>query len=70
MYTLCNISCACKPPCPSYSLLHIHNDAEVDLDEVVNCYARLHPRIIELESICAEFCVKCVNNLIAGIVVS
>ena len=33
------------------ALLHIHYDAEVNLDEVVDCYARLHPRRLELESI-------------------
>ena len=33
------------------ALLHIHYDANVDLDEVVDCYARLHPRRLELESI-------------------
>ena len=33
------------------ALLHIHYDAEVNLDEVVDCYARLHPRRLQLESI-------------------
>ena len=27
----------------SLALLHIHYDAEIDLDKVVDCYARLHP---------------------------
>ena len=31
------------------ALLHIHYDAEVDLDKVVDCYAHLHPRRLELE---------------------
>ena len=31
------------------ALLHIHY-AEVDLDKVVDCYAHLHPRRLELES--------------------
>ena len=33
------------------ALLHIHYDAEVDLDEVVDCYGQLHPRRLELQSI-------------------
>ncbi len=37
--------------CVHGALLHIHYDANVDLDEVVDCYARLHPRRLELESI-------------------
>ena len=35
----------------SLALLHIHYDHEVDLDEVVDCYARLHPRRLELDSL-------------------
>ena len=35
----------------SLALLHIHYDAEIDLDKVIDCYARLHPRRLELESI-------------------
>lgn len=32
------------------ALLHIHYDTEVDLERVVECYARLHPRRLELDS--------------------
>ena len=35
----------------SLALLHIHYDHEVDLDEVVDCYARFHPRRLELDSL-------------------
>ena len=30
------------------ALLHIHYDNEVDLDKVVDIYAKLHPRRLEL----------------------
>ncbi len=33
----------------SLSLLHMHYDKELDLDEVVDTYARLHPRQLELD---------------------
>ena len=33
------------------ALLHIHCDAPVDLDRVVDCYAHLHPRRLALESV-------------------
>ena len=33
------------------ALLHIHYDMQVDLDEVVDCYACLHPRRMELDSL-------------------
>lgn len=33
------------------ALLHIHYDMQVDLDDVVNRYAQLHPRRMELESL-------------------
>ena len=33
------------------ALLHIHYDMEIDLDQVVDCYARLHPRRLELDSL-------------------
>ena len=35
----------------SLALLHTHYDRETDLDEVVNIYARLHPRRMELDSL-------------------
>ncbi len=35
------------------ALLHIHYDMQVDLDEVVDRYAQLHPRRMELESLIA-----------------
>ena len=33
------------------ALLHIHYDMELDLDQVVDCYAHLHPRRLELDSL-------------------
>ena len=33
------------------ALLHIHYDAPVDLDKVVDIYAKLHPRRLELNSV-------------------
>ena len=33
------------------SLLHIHYDVQIDLDNVVDYYARLHPRRLELDSV-------------------
>ena len=35
----------------SLALLHIHHDMDVDLDEVITCYAHLHPRKLELDSL-------------------
>lgn len=35
------------------ALLHIHYDMQVDLDEVVDRYAQLHPHRMELESLIA-----------------
>ncbi len=37
------------------ALLHIHYDTLVDLDRVVDCYDRLHPRRLELESLLCYF---------------
>lgn len=36
---------------PNLALLYIHYDTEVILDSVVDCYTRLHPRRLELESL-------------------
>ena len=33
------------------ALLHIHYTTPVDLDIVVDCYARLHPRRLQLENL-------------------
>ncbi|XP_078348023.1 52 kDa repressor of the inhibitor of the protein kinase-like [Oculina patagonica] len=33
------------------ALLHIHYDTPVELDTVVNCYAHLHPRRLQLENL-------------------
>ena len=33
------------------ALLHIHYTNPVDLDTVVDCYARLHPRRLQLENL-------------------
>ena len=33
------------------ALLHIHYDVPIDLDDVVDYYARLHPRRLELDSV-------------------
>ena len=33
------------------ALLHIHYDIPIDLDNVVDYYARLHPRRLELDSV-------------------
>ena len=33
------------------ALLHIHYDTPVELDTVVNCYAHLHPRRLQLENV-------------------
>ena len=33
------------------ALLHTHYDTPMDLDEVVDCYAKLHPRRLEFESL-------------------
>ena len=33
------------------ALLHIHYDTSVGLDKVVDPYARLHPRRLEMDSI-------------------
>ena len=33
------------------ALLHIHYDTPVDLDKVVDIYAKLHPRRLELNPI-------------------
>ncbi|XP_078363884.1 52 kDa repressor of the inhibitor of the protein kinase-like [Oculina patagonica] len=33
------------------ALLHIHYDTPVELDTVVNCYAHLHPRRVQLENL-------------------
>ena len=33
------------------ALLHIHYDTQTDLDEVVDVYAHLHPRRLELDSL-------------------
>ena len=32
------------------ALLHIHYDTFVDMDKVVDCYAQLHARRLELKS--------------------
>ena len=39
----------------SLALLHIHYDTTVDLDVVVDTYARLHPRRIQLENFLQPF---------------
>ena len=36
------------------ALLHIHCDTPVDLDKVVNIYAKLHPRRLELNSLLCD----------------
>ena len=36
----------------SLAILHIHYDTTVDLDVVVDTYARLHPRRIQLQTFC------------------
>ena len=33
------------------ALLHIHDDMDVDLDEVITRYAHLHPRKLEIDSL-------------------
>lgn len=33
------------------ALLHIHYTTPVDLDTVVDCYAQLHPRRLQLENL-------------------
>lgn len=33
------------------ALIHIHYDKEISLEEVVDKYAQLHPRRIELDSL-------------------
>lgn len=35
----------------SLALIHIHYDQALDVDEVVDIYARLHPRRLELDSL-------------------
>ena len=37
------------------ALLHIHYDTPVDLDKVVDIYARLHPRRLELNSLLCDW---------------
>ena len=32
------------------ALLHVHYDTDIDIDDAINQFARLHPRKIELES--------------------
>ena len=33
------------------ALIHIHYDKDINLDEVVTKFARLHPRRLELDSV-------------------
>ncbi|XP_035668943.1 52 kDa repressor of the inhibitor of the protein kinase-like [Branchiostoma floridae] len=33
------------------ALLHIHYDTDIDLDKVVDCFAQLHPRRLELDNL-------------------
>ena len=33
------------------ALMHIHYNHDIDLNEVVNIYAQMHPRRMELESL-------------------
>ena len=35
----------------SVALIHTHYDVEIDLDEAVNIYAKVHPRRLELISV-------------------
>ena len=32
------------------TLPHVHYDTNVDIDDAINQFARLHPRMLELES--------------------
>ena len=32
------------------ALLHVHYDTDIDIDDAINQFARLHPRKIDLES--------------------
>lgn len=41
----------CQERLTSLALLHIHYDQKFDLNEVVDIYARLHPRRMELDSL-------------------
>ena len=36
------------------ALLHVHYDTPVDLDKVVDIYAKLHPRRLELNSLLCD----------------
>ena len=33
------------------TLLHVHYDTDIDIDNAINQFARLHPRRLELESV-------------------
>ena len=37
------------------ALLHIHYDAKIDLEEVVDLFVKKHPRRMELDSILKEW---------------
>ena len=41
----------CQERMTSLALIHVHYDKEIDTDEVLDIYARLHPRRMELESL-------------------
>ena len=38
-----------KKQLSNLALIHIHYDTPMDLDKVVDCYAKLHPHRLELE---------------------
>ena len=46
----------------SLALLYIHYDTPVDLDQVVDIYAKLHPRRLELASLLCDWAYIIINT--------
>ena len=54
--------CMTEERLTALALLHIHYDTHIDMEEVVNMFARMHPRRLEMDNTLPEIIYRGIGN--------